>query len=81
MSKIFIKNTLNKIKKIKIFSSFNLFKIDRTKVKIIKDGSNIIHDNCGTPNCCGQCETSIKNQNRIFILKIFPIVKYRVYYL
>ena len=61
MSKIFIKNTLNKIKKIKIFSSLNLFKIDRTKVKIIKDNSNIIHDNCGTPNCCGQCETAVKN--------------------
>ena len=61
MSKIFIKDTLNKIKKIKIFSSLNLFKIDRTKVKIIKDSSNINHDNCGTPNCCGQCETAVKN--------------------
>ena len=61
MSKIFIKNTLDKIKKIKLFSNVNLFKIDRTKVKILKDSSNIIHDNCGTPNCCGQCETAIKN--------------------
>ena len=61
MSKIFIKNTLDKIKKIKFLSNFNLFKIDRTKVKILKDSSNIIHDNCGTPNCCGQCETAIKN--------------------
>ena len=61
MSKIFIKNTLDKIKKIKLFNNLNLLKIDRTKVKIIKDSSNIIHDNCGTPNCCGQCETAIKN--------------------
>ena len=61
MSKIFIKNTLDKIKKIKFLSNFNLFKIDRTKVKILKDSSNIIHDNCGTPNCCGQCKAAIKN--------------------
>ena len=61
MSKIFIKYTLNKIKKNKLFSNFNLFKIDRTKVKIFKKSSNIIHDSCGTPNCCGQCETAIKN--------------------
>ena len=61
MSKFFIKNTLDKIKKIKLFSSLNFFKIGRTKVKIIKDSSNIIHDNCGTPNCCGQCETAVKN--------------------
>ena len=61
MSNIFIKNTLNKIKKNKLFSNFNLFKIDRTKVKILKNSSNIIHDSCGTPNCCGQCETAIKN--------------------
>ena len=61
MSKIFIKNTLDKIKKFKLFNSLNFFKIGRTKVKIIKDSSNIIHDNCGTPNCCGQCETAIKN--------------------
>ena len=61
MSKIFIKNTLDKFKKIKFLRNFNLFKIDRTKVKIINDSSNIIHDSCGTPNCCGQCETAIKN--------------------
>ena len=61
MSKIFIKNTLDKIKKIKLFSNFNLLKIDRTKAKILKDNSNIIHDSCGTPDCCGQCETAIKN--------------------
>ena len=61
MSKIFIKNTLDKIKKIKFLSNFNLFKIDRTKVKILRDSSKIIHDSCGTPNCCGQCETAIKN--------------------
>lgn len=60
MSKIFIKDTLDKIKKIKLFSSLNLFKTDTTKVKILKDSSNIIHDSCGTPNCCGQCETAIK---------------------
>ena len=60
MSKIFIKNTLDKIKKIKLFS-LNLFKIDRTNAKIIKDSSNIIHDSCGTPNCCRQCDTAIKN--------------------
>ena len=51
MSKIFIKDTLDKIKKIKLFSSLNLFKTDTTKVKILKDSSNIIHDSCGTPNC------------------------------
>ena len=61
MSKIFIKNTLDKIKKIKLFSNLNFFKVDKTKVKIIKDSSNIIHVNCGTPNCCGQCETAVKN--------------------
>ena len=61
MSKIFIKNTLDKIKKINFLSNINLFKIDRTKVKILKDSSNIIHDSCGTPNCCGHCETAIKN--------------------
>ena len=61
MSKIFIKNTLDKIKKIKFLSNFSLFKIDRNKVKILKDNSNIIHDSCGTPNCCGQCESAIKN--------------------
>ena len=60
MSKIFKKDTLDKIKKIKLFSSLNLFKTDTTKVKILKDSSNIIHDSCGTPNCCGQCETAIK---------------------
>ena len=60
MSKIFIKDTLDKIKKIKLFSSLNLFKTDTTKVKILNDSSNIIHDSCGTPNCCGQCETAIK---------------------
>ena len=61
MSKIFIKNTLNKIKKIKLFNNLNFNKIKRTKVKTLKDTSNIIHDNCGTPNCCGQCETAVKN--------------------
>ena len=61
MSKIFIKNTLNKIKKIKLFNNLNFNKIKSTKVKTLKDTSNIIHDNCGTPNCCGQCETAIKN--------------------
>ena len=61
MSKIFIKDTLDKIKKIKLFSSLNLFKTDTTKVKILNDSSNIIHDSCGTPNCCGQCETAVKN--------------------
>ncbi len=61
MSEIFIKNILDKIKKNKLFINFNLFKIDKTKVKILKNSSNIIHDSCGTPNCCGQCETAIKN--------------------
>ena len=61
MSKIFIKNTLDKIKKIKLFNNLNLHKIKSTKVKTLKDTSNIIHDNCGTPNCCGQCETAVKN--------------------
>ena len=61
MSKIFIKNTLDKIKKIKLFNNLNLNKIKTTKVKTLKDTSNIIHDNCGTPNCCGQCETAIIN--------------------
>ena len=61
MSKIFIKNTLDKIKKIKLFNNLNFYKIKSTKVKIFKKSSNIIHDSCGTPNCCGQCETAIKN--------------------
>ncbi len=61
MSKIFIKNTLDKIKKIKLFNNLNFNKIKSTKVKTLKDTSNIIHDNCGTPNCCGQCETAVKN--------------------
>ena len=61
MSKIFIKNTLDKIKKIKLFNNLNFYKIKSTKVKTLKDTSNIIHDNCGTPNCCGQCETAVKN--------------------
>ena len=61
MSKIFIKNTLDKIKKIKLFNNLNFNKIKSTKVKTLKNTSNIIHDNCGTPNCCGQCETAVKN--------------------
>ena len=61
MSKIFIKNTLDKIKKIKLFNNLNFNKIKSTKVRTLKDTSNIIHDNCGTPNCCGQCETAVKN--------------------
>ena len=61
MSKIFIKNTLDKIKKIKLFNNLNFNKIKSTKVKTLKDTSNIIHENCGTPNCCGQCETAVKN--------------------
>ena len=38
-------------KKYKIFS----------KIKNSKYNSYIIHNNCGTPDCCGQCETAIKN--------------------
>ena len=58
MSKIFIKNTLGKIKKIKLFNSLYLLKTKKHKVEISKYNSKIIHENCGTPNCCGQCETA-----------------------
>jgi len=58
MSKIFIKNTLGKIKKLKLFNSLYLLKTKRSKVEISKNNSNIIHVNCGTPDCCGQCETA-----------------------
>ena len=61
MSKIFIKNILNKFKKIKLYNKLNFLITERPKVKILKNSSNIIHNNCGTPNCCGQCETAIKN--------------------
>ena len=58
MSKIFIKNTLGKIKKLKLLNSLYLLKIKRPKVKINNNNSSIIHENCGTPDCCGQCETA-----------------------
>ena len=58
MSKIFIKNTLGKIKKLKLFNSLYLLKKKRHKVEISKYNSDVIHENCGTPNCCGQCETA-----------------------
>ena len=58
MSKIFIKNTLVKIKKLKLFNSLYLLKTKRPKVEIYKNNSRIIHENCGTPDCCGQCETA-----------------------
>ena len=66
MSEIFIKNTLGKIKIIKLFNNLNLFKINnkseiKSKIKILKNNSNIIHNSCGTPNCCGQCKTAIKS--------------------
>ena len=61
MSKIFIISTLSRIKKLKLFNSLSLFKTNRNKVIIPKYNSNIIHENCGTPNCCGQCETTSKN--------------------
>ena len=58
MSKIFIKNTLGKIKKLKLFNSLYLLKTKRSKVEISKNNSSIIHENCGTPDCCGQCKTA-----------------------
>ena len=58
MSKIFIKNILDKIKKHKLLNSLHLLKTKKTKVDISKHNSNIIHENCGTPDCCGQCETA-----------------------
>ena len=58
MSKIFIKNTLSRIKKIKLFNSLYLLKTKKPKVEISKNNSSIIHENCGTPDCCGQCETA-----------------------
>ena len=67
MSEIFTKNILGKIKKLKLFKNLNLFKINNNKskikykFKILKNNSNIIHNNCGTPNCCGLCKTAIKN--------------------
>tara|TARA_B100000575_G_scaffold133670_1_gene106497 strand:+ start:3837 stop:4070 length:234 start_codon:yes stop_codon:yes gene_type:complete len=67
MSETFTKNTLGKIKKLKLFNNLSLFKINKnkskikSKIKILKNNSNIIHNNCGTPNCCGQCKTTIRN--------------------
>ena len=61
MSKIFIKNTLGKIKKLILFNSLYLLKTKRHKAEISKNNSSIIHENCGTPNCCGQCETAEKS--------------------
>ena len=58
MSKIFIKNTLGKIKKLKLFNSLYLLKTKRSKAEISKNNSSIIHENCGTPDCCRQCETA-----------------------
>jgi len=58
MSKIFIKNTLSRIKKIKLFNSLYLLKTKKPKVEISKNNSSIVHENCGTPYCCGQCETA-----------------------
>ena len=58
MSKIFIKNTLSRIKKIKLFYSLYLLKTKKPKFEISKNNSSIIHENCGTPDCCGQCETA-----------------------
>ena len=58
MSKIFIKNTLVKIKKLKLFNSLYLLKTKRSKVKNPKYNNNIIHENCGTPDCCGECATA-----------------------
>ena len=58
MSKIFIKNTLGKIKKLKLINSLYFLKTNRSKVEISKNNSSIIHENCGTPDCCGQCETA-----------------------
>ena len=58
MSKIFIKNTLGRIKNLKLLNSLYLLKIKRPKVKITDNNSSIIHENCGTPDCCGQCETA-----------------------
>ena len=60
MSKIFIKNTLGKIKKLKLFNSLYLLKTKRSKAEISKNNSSVIHENCGTPDCCGQCETAEK---------------------
>ena len=67
MSKIFIKNTLEKLHKFKFLTDLNLFRINNkkssifSKIKNSKYNSYIIHNNCGTPDCCGQCETASKN--------------------
>ena len=67
MSKIFIKNTLEKLHKFKFFTDLNLFKINNnkpsniSKIKNLRYNSYNIHNNCGTPDCCGKCETHIKN--------------------
>ena len=58
MSKIFIISILSRIKKLKLFNSLYLLKTNNPKVKTPKYNSNIIHENCGTPDCCGQCETA-----------------------
>ena len=66
MSKIFIKNTLKKLHEFKFFNNLNLFKINNNKTSTISKIKNskynsYIHNKCGTPDCCGQCETTIKN--------------------
>tara|TARA_B100000614_G_scaffold31596_1_gene24407 strand:- start:379 stop:612 length:234 start_codon:yes stop_codon:yes gene_type:complete len=67
MSKISIKNTLKKLHKFKFLIDLNFIKINNnksstiSKIKNSKYNSYIIHNNCGTPDCCGQCETAIKN--------------------
>ena len=43
--------------KVKIFTGSGIFKLPEnktdTKTQIEED-----HDNCGTPDCCGDCETA-----------------------
>ncbi len=66
MSKIFIISTLEKLHKFKFFTDLNLFKINNnkssniSKIKNSEYNSYIIHNNCGTQDCCGQCENAIK---------------------
>ena len=48
--------------KVKIFTGSGIFKLPEnktdTKIQIEED-----HDNCGTPDCCGDCETAEDKQS------------------
>ena len=51
--------------KVKIFTGSGIFKLPEnktdTKIQIEED-----HDNCGTPDCCGDCETAEDNKQSAY---------------